>query len=113
VIGVKMANDGVRFLVELAALASIGYWGFHEHSGWPAKIAFGLGGPILVASIWAVWMAPGSRRRAPERIRVLLEVVIFGLAVAALAASTGGVLAVIFGVVAFVNAVLDHRLADD
>jgi hypothetical protein len=44
-------------------------------------------------------------------MRALLEVLIFALATAALAASTGAVLAVTFGVVATVNAVLDHALA--
>lgn len=107
----KAANEAVRFLVELAALAAIGYWGFHDHSTWPAKFVLGIGGPLLIASAWAIWMAPQSHRRAGEGVRALLEVAIFGSAIAALAASTGTALAVIFGTVAVVNAVLDHLLA--
>ncbi|MGZ6663059.1 MAG: DUF2568 domain-containing protein, partial [Solirubrobacteraceae bacterium] len=60
---------------------------------------------------WGIWMAPKSNRRATEGIRALLEVVIFALAAAALAASAGAALAIIFAVVAAVNAVLDHALA--
>jgi hypothetical protein len=107
----KWINDAVRFLVELAVLVAVGYWGFHDHSRWAAKLVLGVGGPVLIATAWGIWMAPQSNRRAPEGMRALLEVLIFGLATAALVASTGAVLAVIFAVVATVNAALDHALA--
>jgi hypothetical protein len=108
---VKAANDAVRFVVELAALIAIGYWGFHDHSSWLAKLVLGLGAPLLIAVVWSVWMAPQSSRRAGEGTRAVLEVLIFGAATAALAASTGVVLAIIFAAVAAANAVLDHVLA--
>jgi Protein of unknown function (DUF2568) len=44
-------------------------------------------------------MAPQSQRRARESVRALLHVAIFGSAIAALAASTGTAIAVIFGTV--------------
>jgi len=50
-------------------------------------------------------MAPQSNRRAGEVVPVGLEVVIFGAATAALAASTGAALAIIFSVAAGTNAV--------
>jgi len=57
---VKAANDALRFVVEIAALA---YWGFHEHTSWPAKLVLGLAGPVLIAVVWGLWMAPQSSRR--------------------------------------------------
>lgn len=107
----KAANDAVRFLVELAVLAAIAYWGFHDHSSLAAKLVLGAGGPALVASIWAIWMAPQSDRRASERVRVVLEVAIFGSATAALALSIGATSAIIFAVLAVISALLDHTLA--
>ncbi len=107
---VKAANDAIRFLVELAALAAIAYWGFHEHSSWVLKLVLGVGGPVLTAAAWGLWMAPQSKRRAPEGYRALLEAVIFGAATAALFASGVVALGVAFGVVAAVNTVLDHAL---
>ena len=107
----KAANDAVRFLVELATLAAICYWGFHDHSSWAAKLLLGIGGPALIAAAWGVWMAPQSTRRAPEAMRAVLELVIFAAATAALTASTGASVAIIFAVVAATNAVLDHALA--
>ena len=56
-------------------------------------------------------MAPKSNRRAPKACVHYCEVLIIALATAALAASTGAALAVIFAVVATVNAALDHALA--
>jgi Protein of unknown function (DUF2568) len=108
---VKAANDAVRFVVEIAALIAVGYWGFHEHSSWLAKLVLGLGAPVLIAVVWGLWMAPQSSRRAGEGTRVVLEVLIFGSATASLAASTGAILAITFAAVAAVNAVLDHFVA--
>jgi Protein of unknown function (DUF2568) len=108
---VKAANDAIRFLVEIAALVAVSYWGFHDHSSWTGKLILGIGAPVLVAATWAIWMAPQSGRRAPEGMRAVIEIVIFGLATAALAASTGAVLAIVFAAVAGVNTVLDHALA--
>ena len=107
----KAVNDLVRFLVELGALFAVGWWGFHEHAAWVAKLLFGLGGPFLVAAVWGRWMAPRSPHRAPEGTRAVLEVLIFGLATAALVASGATGAGVVFAVVAGVNAVLDHVLA--
>ena len=107
----KVANDVARFLVELATLAAVAYWGFHEHSSWVLKLVLGVGSPLVIAAIWGIWMAPQSRRRAPESLRVLIELAIFGGATAALIASDATVLAIVFAVVAVVNAALDHALS--
>ncbi len=107
----KPVNDAVRFLVvELGSLAAVAYWGFHEHSGLGAKVLFGVGGPLLIAVVWGIWMAPRASRRAPEGVRALIELVIFGTATAALAASTGAGPAIVFGAIALVNTVLEHVL---
>ena len=107
----KPANDAVRFLVvELGSLAAVAYWGFHEHSAWGAKVLLGVGGPLLIAVVWGIWMAPRASRRAPEGVRTLIELVIFGTATAALAASAGAGLAIAFGAIALANTVLEHTL---
>jgi Protein of unknown function (DUF2568) len=79
------------------------YWGFRDHSSWTAKS--GHRRARIDRSAWAVCMAPQSNRRAREVVPVGLEVVIFGAATAALAASTGAALAIIFSVAAGTNAV--------
>ncbi len=79
----KSVNDAIRFLVELAALAAVAYWGFREHSSWALKLVFGLGGVVAITAVWGAWMAPRSERRAPELARALIEILIFGSAAAA------------------------------
>ena len=107
----KPANDAVRFLVvELGSLAAVAYWGFHEHSAWGAKILLGVGGPLLIAVVWGSGWRPapaGGRRRVCGRS---IELVIFGTATAALAASAGAGLAIAFGAIALANTVLEHTL---
>jgi hypothetical protein len=60
------ANDGLRFLLELAALISLGYWGFAEHDGVSQWLP-GLGAPLVAEAVWGAFVAP--RRRIPRRIR--------------------------------------------
>jgi len=103
---VKMANLGLRLLVELAALIAVGYWGFHTGEPIAAKIGLALGAAVLFAVVWGVVMAPRSSRRAREPWYTLLEIVIFGLATAALAVAGQPILALVFGVVTAINAVL-------
>ncbi len=107
----KPVSDGVRFLVELASFGAVAYWGFHEHSSWALKILLGVGGPVAIAAVWSVFMAPRAERRAPEAARALLEVVIFGAAVLALADAGAGTVAAIYGVIAFCSTLADHYFA--
>ena len=103
---VKMANLALRLLVELAALVAVGYWGFHTGGNVAAKLGLGVGAIVLFAVVWGVLMAPRSSRRAREPWYTLLEIVIFGLATAALAVAGQPILALVFGAVAAINAVL-------
>jgi hypothetical protein len=93
----------VRFL-ELCALAAIGYWGFRTAEG-VMKWVLGIGTPVLVAVLWAMFVAPGST--APGTLRVAVVVAVFGTAAAALYVREHGGLALIFVVVVIVNPILD------
>jgi hypothetical protein len=54
------ANLTVAFLLELCALAALGYWGFRTASGPAAKAALGIGAPLLAAVLWGLFAAPSS-----------------------------------------------------
>jgi len=47
----KSANLLVRFLLELFALGTLGYWGFASGGNLFVKILLGLGTPILAAVV--------------------------------------------------------------
>src|SRR3954469_10242519 len=89
------ANYGLRFLLEMAALAALAYWGFHEFGG-VAQWVIGLGAPLLVAVVWGTFMSPKASRPTVDPVRLLSELAVFGAGVAALFATAATTLAVIF-----------------
>jgi hypothetical protein len=75
------ANAALRFFLELAALAAMGYWGWTQHAGW-LRWLWALGLPLTAAALWGVFRVPGDPGDAPVAVpgivRLLLEVVFFG-----------------------------------
>jgi hypothetical protein len=77
----RAANDGLRFFLELSALAAVAYWGWSEHDGvlrWLLVVA----APLAIALVWGWWVAPKAKRPATDPARPGLEVLVFGSAVA-------------------------------
>jgi len=99
-------NDGVSFLLELAALAAFGYWGFHAgHSGL-MKWVFGIGTPLVMIVFWGLFMAPRASTRFNATAGIVVSSILFLLAAAALYFSGVHELAIIFAVVVVVNRIL-------
>ncbi len=90
---------GLAFLLELALLVAVGYWGFQTGTGIMAWV-LGLGAPLLVAVVWGIWLAPKSSRRLGIPIRLIVEAGLFALGTAALWIAGQPTLAVIFGALA-------------
>ncbi|MFL5758937.1 MAG: YrdB family protein [Thermomicrobiales bacterium] len=102
----KAANSGLRFLLELCALASLCYWGFHTGDSTAADIVLGIGAPLLMAIIWGIFVSPRARVRLPSFPKFVLGVVILVLAAVALSNAGFPGLAIAFEVLIAVNAVL-------
>jgi hypothetical protein len=106
----KGTNLAVMFLLELGVLAAVGFWGFTLDSGVLVRLPAGIGGPALFVAVWAIFgAANGARIPLKGLSRAALEVLWFGGAAVALAASGHPVMGSAFAVVYVVNAVL--RLA--
>jgi hypothetical protein len=103
---IKWANLGLRFLLELGLLAAFGYWGWQTGGSTLTKIGLGLGAPLLAALEWGVFLAPASARRLVEPWRLLAEVMIFGVAVAALVSVGAPMVAWVFGILVVLNKIL-------
>ena len=101
----KSANLAVKFLLELAAFAALAYWGAHTGPGaWAVLLA--IAAPLAAVIVWALFCAPRARWRRSVPTRAPLELAVFGLAAGGLAAAGAVTLAIIFGAVVVVNAVL-------
>lgn len=103
---IKAANLGLRFLLELCALAALGYWGFQVGRGPLAKVALDLGAPALAAVVWGLFVAPNASVAVPHAAHLGLQVLVFGLAVAGLAVAGHPALAGAFGGVVVLNGLL-------
>lgn len=95
-------NLALRFLLEVAALGALGYWGWERSHG-IMRLVLGIGLPILAAVVWATFRVPGESPSGhapvpvPGAVRLLLEFGLFGCAIWALfdaeAARAGWILA--------------------
>ena len=107
----KVANDVIRFCLELAALAALGACAWQATPGttrWIAVIA----APLAAAAFWGWLMAPKSVHRLDDPYRFLLELAFFATAFLALAAARRPGIALALALVAAVNLPLDRVLAN-
>ncbi len=102
----KPINLAATFLLELAMLAAFAYWGVSAGQSTLAKIGLGIGVPVIIAIAWGIFMAPKSSRRLPGAAYLILKILLFGLAVAALIVAGQLILGIIFGVLFFLNTIL-------
>ncbi|HUA31328.1 MAG TPA: YrdB family protein [Streptosporangiaceae bacterium] len=96
----------LRFATELATLAVLA-WAPASASmalGW--RIALAVLGPVLVAVVWGLALAPRARHRFADPWRLGAEMVIFLVATAAVALTGEGVAAAVYAVIAIGTAIL-------
>ena len=103
---IKSINLLLRFFLELCVLAAVGYWGFYVGQQLVVRIILGIGLPFLYAVAWGIFLAPAAARRLREPWLLILELVIFGSAIAALYSTAEHRLAGIFGLVYVINKIL-------
>jgi hypothetical protein len=107
-------NLAVRFILELAALAALAYWGWTQHTG-VLRYLLTVGLPVLGAVLWGVFAVPGDRSRSgdapvpvPGILRLLLELLLFGFAAWCLYDAGLVLLANIFGIIVLVHYIISY-----
>jgi hypothetical protein len=107
----SFVNDGVRFLLELGALAAIAYWGWRTGSSTASRLLLAVGGVVLVAVVWGVFRSESDAVvEVSTGVRIVIEVAVFAAATAAIAAVGRVGLAIAFAVVAGINEILNYTL---
>jgi Protein of unknown function (DUF2568) len=104
--GPRAANLGLRFLVEIAALAALAFWGFHTGTTVLGDAVLGIGTPLVAAVVWGRFAAPRSEHRLHGAALTAVQVTVFAAAAIALIAADEPVPAAIFAGVAVINAAL-------
>jgi Protein of unknown function (DUF2568) len=108
---VKVASLALRFLLELAALGALAYWGFHEFDGATA-VLLGVGAPLAAAVLWGIFVAPKRRVHRGEGLRWFVELLVFGAATTALIAAGETALGIAFAFVAVADGIVVRRLGE-
>ena len=93
------ANLVVRFLLELAAIASVAYWGWQTAGAGLAGLVLGAGAALVLVVIWWALIAPRGRSPIPADVRPYVGSVVLVAAAGLLASAgqplVGGILAVL------------------
>jgi hypothetical protein len=107
-------NLAIRFLLEIAALVAIGYWGWSQHSGL-LRVVLAVGGPLIAAILWGVFAVPGDPSRSgkapvpvPGIARLVLELAIFAFAAWALYDAGHSMLALILAIIVLLHYALSY-----
>ncbi|MEV5970499.1 YrdB family protein [Streptomyces sp. NPDC051921] len=109
-----VVNEGLAFLLELAALAALGWWGWQSADGVVLRLVLAVAAPAAAAVLWGLFAAPKARIAVPLPGILVVKALVFGAAVAALYAMGWHTAAVVFGLVVVVNTTLataDRRAA--
>jgi hypothetical protein len=102
------ANLTLRFLLELAAIGALGYWGFRTGDGPLTKAILGLGAPALAIAVWGTFVAPKASVAVSDAARLLISLAVFGAAALALSATRHDAVAWAFAGLVAVNVTLLH-----
>ena len=95
------ANLLVRWFLEIATLLAVGVWAWLATGGWARPVA-AVAVPLTVMALWGLVAVPGDPSRGnapipvPGRVRLALEVAVFGAASAALLAMGERVAAAVY-----------------
>lgn len=93
------ANEVLAFLLELAALACLSWWGFAGGHEGALRVVLGVGTPAVAVVLWASFAAPKARWRPGPPLVLVVKTVVLGSGAAALYAvghpAAAGVLAVV------------------
>ncbi|GHE12850.1 YrdB family protein [Streptomyces alanosinicus] len=78
------ANELLAFLVELAALAFLSWWGFTVSHDAALRVLLGVGTPLVAIVLWSLFAAPRARLRPALPLVLAVKAVVLGGGAAAL-----------------------------
>ncbi|MEU8798100.1 YrdB family protein [Spirillospora sp. NPDC048819] len=101
-----MPNEGLAFLLEMAAFAALAWWGFTTGGNVLVNIVLGIGTPVAAMFLWGMFAAPKAKFKVALPFVMLVKAVVFGAGALAFHGVGHPTLAIAFAVVALVNTAL-------
>ncbi|MFJ7083682.1 YrdB family protein [Streptomyces griseus] len=97
------ANEVLAFLLELAAIGCLVWWGFTAVDGVLVSVLLGLGTPTAAVTLWGLFAAPRARFRPPLAGVLAVKALVLGGGAAAVYGVGHPVAAGVFAVVLVLN----------
>ena len=105
------ANAGLMFILEMAMLAALVFWGVHTGTGALAKIVLAVLAPAAAIAVWAIFLAgAGHPVRLPKPVEIAVKVAVFLVAALALAGSGQRALGIVFAALALVSVAIEYAV---
>ncbi len=104
-------NLVLRVTMELGIVLAFGYWGFHTGKNESIKIILGISSPILIFGFWGLIDFHNAGSKA-ELLRLIQELILSGLAAAALIIAGQNVLGFTLAGLSIVHHSLVYILGD-
>ena len=108
---IQWFNIALRGVMEFGIVAAMGYWGYHAGTSFIIKILLAIMAPLIVFGIWGLVDFHQAGRLA-EPLRLVQELLICGLVVAALYTAGQPAFAWAFGLIAIAQHGLVYLLGD-
>lgn len=107
---VAAVNLGLRFCVELATFASLGYWGASVDGSTALRTSLAVAAPLMAIMAWSRLLAPTASARLAGPAALAVELSIFATATWALVASGAGLVGPVYASLAVLNSILTRWL---
>ena len=102
-------NLALRFILELATLGAMTYWGWTQHDGL-ARWLWTIGLPLAAIILWGTFAVPNDPSRSgqapvptPGTVRLILELTFFALGVIALIFSQHMTAGIVLAALVFIH----------
>jgi len=112
--GSHPVNLAIRFILELTALGSLGFWGWRQSDGW-FRFVLALGIPVILAAIWGIFAVPNDPSRSgaapivtPGIVRLAIELAFFTCATWALQDMGFTRLSLSFGIIVALHYIISY-----
>ncbi|WP_254715702.1 YrdB family protein [Actinomadura sp. NAK00032] len=99
-------NEGLAFVLEVAAIVALAWWGFTTGGNVVVNIILGIGTPVAAMVLWGLFAAPRARFKVALPFVLLVKAIVFSAGALAFYGVDHATVAVVFAVIAVLNTAL-------